>query len=78
MKLRSFIRFDVIKAVDDASTDLQILGPLPEPPPSLQGARAHIPSASQINLVEVADRVIGSVTHRRSERGVRCRDDAGH
>jgi hypothetical protein len=54
-ELQRFVSLDVIKAVNDATTDLEILRPLANPAPSLQRPRAYAPPAGKLDLIQMPD-----------------------
>ncbi|MDI3307829.1 MAG: hypothetical protein QJR07_12075 [Acetobacteraceae bacterium] len=67
-------RLDVLEAIGDAAADLEEAWPLAEPAPALQRARADVPAASQIGLVQMPDghgdfprRPAGKVAPRQAE-----------
>ena len=55
MDLRDLVGLNVVKAVDDASADLQILWSLAQPPPALQRTGAEAPTPRELNLIEMPD-----------------------
>ena len=64
-KLLGLERFDILKAIGHAATELHEARPLTEPAPAFQGARADLPAAGKLDLIEVVHRP-GGVRRRRS------------
>jgi hypothetical protein len=56
--LSGFERFDVLYAINDATADTKIRRPLLEPAPPFERARADLPAARQVDLVEMPDRTV--------------------